>query len=242
MPGSARTSAGWFTLCFAVAGLALIPGVGGLAAPGVAAPPIDLPLQARAPQHGSDTLIIMLSGDGGWDASEDGLAASLNAAGPGVVGLDSKTYFDDRKTAEQVAGDLQRIADFYRKTWHTHRLVLAGYSFGGNILPFAWPALSAPTRRSTRLMVLISPTQEANFQISLLEMFDMPSSDDTPLGPALRQVPMHRFLCIYGEDEADDSGCQLPEIPRSSRMERPGAHRFEGYADVIATTILRRLK
>jgi len=58
-----------------------------------------------------------------------------------VVGVDVLRYFWGHKTPEQAAVDLSATMAYYRKHWHVTQFVLAGYSFGADILPVIYNRL-----------------------------------------------------------------------------------------------------
>ncbi|MBP0579861.1 hypothetical protein J8I29_11125 [Labrys sp. LIt4] len=199
----------------------------------------DLPLEISAAPSEQGKLVLFLSGDTGWGGLERSLARRLARAGIGVVGLDARRYFFVKRSPAELARDIERILAVYRRRWHAGRIVLAGYSFGADALPFAWPLLSARTRRETGLIALVGLLPEANFRISLLEMLDLPAADDTPVAPMLLQLPVRRVVCLYGREE--HSACTLPELAGAERIARPGGHDRDGDAGAVAQAILRRL-
>jgi type IV secretory pathway VirJ component len=85
----------------------------------------------------SDTIAVMLSGDGGWAGLDKEVAAALSANGIRVVGLDSLRYFWTARTPEGLAADLGRIIDYYVSQLGKQRVLLVGYSQGADVLPFA---------------------------------------------------------------------------------------------------------
>ena len=61
----------------------------------------DLPLvELHAP--GSDRLVVLLSGDGGWREMDKGIAARLQQQGVSVVGFNSLRYFWGSRTPQQA--------------------------------------------------------------------------------------------------------------------------------------------
>lgn len=199
----------------------------------------DLPLEISAAPAGHGALVIFLSGDTGWGGLERSLVRRLARAGVGVIGLDARRYFFTKRSPAELARDIERVLAVYRRRWHAGRIVLAGYSFGADALPFAWPLLSAKTRQDTRLIALIGLLPEANFRISLLEMLDLPASDDTPVAPMLRHLPVGKVVCLYGREE--HSACTLPELAGAERIARPGGHDRDGDAGAVVQAILRHL-
>ncbi|WP_448949919.1 AcvB/VirJ family lysyl-phosphatidylglycerol hydrolase [Labrys neptuniae] len=202
---------------------------------GLAALPLHISTAARF----NGTIVLFLSGDAGWDDFEQDLAGRLSRAGVDVIGLDSHRYFLEGRKPAELARDLDGLFALYRRRWHGRRLVLAGYSFGADALPFAWPLLSARTRRQTRLIALVGLQSQANFVISLMEMLDLPAADDTPVAPQLQRLPAARVICLYGRAEA--SACTAPELAGAERLARPGGHSRDGDGEGVAQAILRRL-
>jgi type IV secretory pathway VirJ component len=198
--------------------------------------PVEL-LQASKPDG---TLMILLSGDAGWGDLEAAVAARANQAGVSVVGLDCHAYFYNGTTPARLAADLQRLVAFYGKSWHAHRIILAGYSFGADALPFAWKHLPVETRRRTALIALVGLQPAANFQISLWEMLNLPAPDDVPVTAAIPDLPMNKVLCIYGV--RDFEACSLAMLDRATRVPIVGDHELGGNYELVADAILSRLK
>jgi type IV secretory pathway VirJ component len=62
---------------------------------------------------GSDRIVILGSGDGGWAELVSKVSAALARDGIGVVGLNSLKYFWSARSPEQTTRDIERIADQY---------------------------------------------------------------------------------------------------------------------------------
>src|SRR5881628_1208854 len=101
-------------------------------------PKVDnLPLikvPAKAP--GRDELAVLLTGDGGWAQTDKGLSEALTKGGIPVVGWNSLRYFLKRRDPDRSAKDLERILRHYLPLWHKERVILIGYSFGADVMPF----------------------------------------------------------------------------------------------------------
>jgi len=115
----------------------------------------DLPL-VEVPAPGSAPyLAVMLSGDGGWASLDKEVAGVLAGKGMPVVGLNSLQYFWSARTPEQLAADLARVLRHYLTAWGKSKVVLAGYSFGADVLPFAVSRLPAELRNAVALVALL---------------------------------------------------------------------------------------
>jgi type IV secretory pathway VirJ component len=201
--------------------------------------PVGLQLQLHEAARPNHTLLLLLSGDGGWGDLEEAVTNRFNQAGISVVGLNSRRYFFSGSSPTRLAHDLQRILAYYGQQWHARRLILAGYSFGADALPFAWEHLPTATRQKTDLIALIGLQPAANFSISIWEMLDLPAADDTPVELAVRNLPMSKVICVHGVD--DGEACTLPVLKHATRIARPGGHDFDGDYDGVAEAVLKRI-
>ena len=93
----------------------------------------DLPIiEVAAPGNG-DTLVVLISGDGGWAGIDKELAAVLSKRGMPVVGLDSLRYFWRERTPDSTAADVDRLLRHYLAAWKKRAVVLIGYSQGADV-------------------------------------------------------------------------------------------------------------
>ncbi len=107
-------------------------------------PVIEVPALTGAPS--SDSLAIIMSGDGGWAGIDRDIAAALSAKGIFVVGLDSLRYYWAKRTPESLAADTDRMIRYYLAHLNKKRVLLIGYSQGADVLPFAVNRLPAATK------------------------------------------------------------------------------------------------
>src|SRR6266852_4136244 len=95
-----------------------------------------LPLvEVPATSGASDTLVVFVSGDGGWAAIDKAISRVLADHGMPVVGLNALQYFWTKRTPESAARDLQTIIDTHLGQWKKSRVVVVGYSRGADVLP-----------------------------------------------------------------------------------------------------------
>lgn len=204
----------------------------------------DLPIEELPAKGAATTLLILLSGDGGWRDIDKQIGEYLAERGVGVIGLDSLRYFWSRKEPSRIAADLERIADHYRDKWKLQSLALAGYSFGAGIIPITWPELEPNTRSRTTLIALLGLEPTFNLEVSVSGWLGMTSSSNIDVQPYLPTLPKSKVMCFYGVDEKEDgsTACILPGLAGATRIERPGGHHFDGNYQVIADAILKRLR
>jgi type IV secretory pathway VirJ component len=204
----------------------------------------DLPLSELPAKGTAATLVILLSGDGGWRDIDKQIGEYLSDRGVAVVGLDSLRYFWTRKDADQIASDLERISGHYLDKWKLGSLALVGYSFGADVLPMTWPALEPKTQAQTQLIALLGFEPTFDLEVSVSGWLGMASSRNIKVQPYLAGLPKSKVLCFYGieDKESGDTACVLPDLTGATLIERPGGHHFDGNYEVIADAILKRLK
>ena len=66
---------------------------------------------------------------------------------------------------DRVAADLATIIDHYRRKWQRDAVVLIGYSFGADILPFAFNRLPEEQRQRVLMLSLLGFAAAADFEI-----------------------------------------------------------------------------
>lgn len=202
----------------------------------------DLPTQEvpAAPDTHSDDMALMLTGDGGWAGLDQELAARLAAAGVPTVGLNSLKYFWTERTPDETAKDVARVMSYYLTAWNKQRVLLVGYSFGADVLPFVVNRLPPELRARVATVNLLGVDSNASFEIKISGWVG--ADDGGPATrPELAAVPGVPVLCIYGEGESD-SIC--PGLPKTlghttvSLAEVGTGHHFGGEYATLAERIL----
>lgn len=197
----------------------------------------DLPLVELPAPRPTATLAVIYSGDGGWRDIDKTLGELLSRQGIAVVGVDSVRYFWHSRSPEQSAGDLARILAHYHSVWGSRRVTLIGYSFGADILPFAYNRLPADWRQRVTTLALLAPRRGADFEVSISGWLGRSNAKAVPTLPELQRIPPGKVLCVYGAKEKADSLCTAPGVGAITRLERPGDHHFDRRYDIIADAI-----
>ncbi len=169
---------------------------------------------------------LFYSGDGGWRDLDRTVAGEMAAQNYPVVGVDVLRYFWEHKTPEQAAADLAATMAYYRKNWGVKSFVLAGYSFGADILPAIYNRLPSQDQDSVALLVLIALGNSADFEIHVSGWLGQ-SAGEQPLAPELAQMPKDKILCIYGKEEKAETACTGLLNSEANILELPGGHHFD---------------
>ena len=201
----------------------------------------DLPLIELPADKPSDLLAVVLSGDGGWRDIDMNLAENLRKSGVPVIGWDALRYFWREKTPDGTAEDLAAVLQIYMAKWQASRVALIGYSFGADVLPFAYNRLPPDLQGHVVQISLLGFADRADFEITMTGWLGAPpSSDALPVAPELAHVPPGMIQCFYGADE-EDSDC--PSLAKGAEIvKKPGGHHFDGDYAGLAQDILAGLQ
>ena len=207
--------------------------------PRVSIPEVDdLPL-VEVPASGGinrDEMAIIVSGDGGWAELDKSVAEGLSAAGVPTVGLNSLRYFWEPRTPEAAATDLARVITHYSAAWHRERVILVGYSFGADALPFLVNRLDASARARVANVVLLGLSTNAQFEFHVAEWVGQSSGPEYPTVPEVDRLSVP-VTCVRGAEE-EGSACGLLRSPHVHVVTVGEGHHFGGDYERLATVIL----
>ena len=202
----------------------------------------DLPIQEvlAAPDTHGDEMALLMTGDGGWAGLDQELAARLAADGVPTVGLNSLKYFWTERSPQETAKDVARIMSHYLAAWNKQRVLLVGYSFGADVLPFVVNRLPPELRARVATVNLLGIDSNASFEIKIAGWV---GTDDSgpPTRPELSAISGTPVLCIYGEGESDSICPGLPKASEHTTVtlaEVGTGHHFGGEYAALAERIL----
>ena len=204
----------------------------------------DLPLtevqaSASAAPELREAFAVLLTGDGGWAGLDQDVAGALAARGVPVVGFNTLKYFWNAKTPETAAADLARVVRRYGAAWHRPRVLLVGYSFGADVLPFLYTRLPADVRDSVRTVTLMGLSDTASFEFHVSDWIPGASDGGRPTAPEIRRMGGAPVLCLYGQEESD-SPCRGLAGTAVQAVALGGGHHFGGDYGALAGEILAR--
>jgi len=201
-----------------------------------------LPLiEVPSTKGASDTLVVFVSGDGGWAAIDKSVAKELADNGMPVVGLNALQYFWTKRTPDSAAQDFQQICHRYLAAWKKERLLLVGYSRGADVLPFMAARLSPELRSKIRLVALLGPSPTVQFEFHVVDWLHAAASG-LPVRPEVEKLNGHRVLCLSGEDDKESLCRGMRSTPTMNVVMLKGAHHFDGGYEKLGQIILEQLK
>lgn len=194
---------------------------------------LGLPLEIMWPA-GARSVVIFVSGDGGWADLDRSVSKRLAAQGIAVVGWNALRYFWQAKTPARFAEDLARVV---RALPEDATIFAGGYSFGAETVPVVVGAASAdPALSRIAGLTLLGPGTYASFEVSPLDWVRKgTAATDHPVRAAIERAG-RPVLCVSSEGD-DDSGCPASTLPGYARAALPGGHHFGSDFDGLASRV-----
>lgn len=198
----------------------------------------DLPA-VDLPAHGAPrALTILVSGDGGWRDLDKTMGEWLATQGVHVVGLDALHYFWSKRTPEELARDIALLVDA-ADTDDKLPIMLIGYSFGADTIPFAYPLLPKAVQDRVRVVGLLAPGRTTSFQVTISGWLGI-SDTGYSIDPAVAALPPDRVICVFGQEDKD-SACADKSVGAATIVKTKGGHHFDGDYTALAQRFLDRV-
>lgn len=188
----------------------------------------------------SETVTLFYSGDGGWRDLDRDVATQMAELGYPVVGVDALRYFWEHKSPEQSATDLALLMQHYREKWGAKHFVLAGYSFGADVLPAIYNRLPADAKKDVSAVILLAFARSGSFEIEVQGWLGK-AGQEAATGPEMARLPAPKVLCVYGIEEKDESGCTQPQSVGES-LQLPGGHHFDEDYPALAKRLVNAIR
>lgn len=182
-------------------------------------------------------LAIIVTGDGGWAELDKTVAAGVAAAGIPTIGLSSLRYFWTPRTPDAAATDLGRIITHYTAAWHIDRVIVIGYSFGADALPFMVNRLEPAVRERIAHVALLGLESTAAFEFHLAEWVGRSAGEQFPTVPEVDRL-LVPTTCVQGARE-EDSACRLIRNTRARVVTVGVGRHFSGEYGQLVDVILQ---
>ena len=194
----------------------------------------DLPIDTLGSNNMSRPLVLYITGDGGFNSFSKAFMKQWNANGYPVVALNAKSYFWKTKAPEDAAREIAALLDEYLSLWNRNEVVLVGYSFGADVMPFIQTRLTPGMLNKIRHTILFSPSKTTDFAIHLFY-------DDDGSSVAAEINKLNKpALVIFGDKEKD-----LPESQINNKMvtliKVPGDYHYDDNIVGVVNGVVKRL-
>lgn len=201
----------------------------------------NLPVKLIPTTKPAKALIFMISGDGGWTGFDQQLAEHLAEQAYPVVGLDALQYFWSEKTPAGVIKDITPVINHYMKEWKCDEVILLGYSFGANVIPFLVNDFSPEIKGKIKLVAMMSPDEKADFEIHISDMINI-FGDRGDYNVKAEMLKMkEKTLLIFGSDEVPTKFDDLPK-KQFKQVTISGGHHYGNNFDALANGIVNATK
>jgi type IV secretory pathway VirJ component len=186
------------------------------------------------------SLIVLFSGDGGWIDFDDKLAIAFASNGYNTVGFNSRSYFWNKKTPRKTANDLAMLMNIYIKEYQSKNVILCGYSFGADVVPFIYNRLPLNLKNKVKSLVLLSPFASTDFEVHTSDLLNI--GGDKREFKVFKEVEKIKVptYCFYGEQE---SNRPLIELKRNNFFVDllPGDHHYKPSSyQIILNSVIKK--
>ena len=194
----------------------------------------DLPIDTLGSTDTSKPLVFYISGDGGFNSFSKSFIQQWHSLGYAVIALNAKSYFFNSQPPDVAAKDINALLIQYLVLWKRNNIILVGYSFGADVLPFIQTRLSAVILSKIKQTVLLSPSQTTDFAVHL---FYSNSGSSVPAEINKLTKPV---LVIFGEDEKDAPDKNINN-PKAFILKVKGDHHYSNNVENLLSEINKRM-
>jgi len=182
-------------------------------------------------------LIFYVSGDGGYTGFSENICTTINKTGYKIVALNSKSYFNDQKTPEQTTKDIVVYLNTEFSKRKNQQLVLAGYSFGADIVPFISNILPDSLKRKLISVVLLSPSTSTDFETHIWDMLGGNKKRSRDVVAEINKMGTIKTAIIL----ENDAGFPINgiKLKNCDYYKLAGGHHFEGNTNEVVKTMMK---
>ena len=182
------------------------------------------------------SIAIIYSGDGGWQDLDKTIGEWMAKKDIHVLGVSTIKAFWKTREPKQVAADIETMLA-HADPSGSLPVMLIGYSFGADVLPFTWPQLKPETRARIRLLTLLAPEKTTEFHVSVAGWLGIKSGSHSVVD-AIGKLPPDPVLCVFGIEEIEDTPCRPETLPGMEIIHTHGEHHFDEDYPKLGQTIL----
>jgi type IV secretory pathway VirJ component len=182
--------------------------------------------------------VFYISGDGGMNEFSTSLCTAISKAGFSIAAINARSYFWTKKNPEQTANDIAAYLEKKLRNRKNQQLVLAGYSFGADVVPFIVNKHPDSIRRNLTSVVLISPSTSTDFEIHWSDIIGWNKKRSMDVIAAINKMSVRKTATIFGSDENDFPIHDI-KLQSYSNEILPGGHHFDGNTGEVAKIMVK---
>jgi type IV secretory pathway VirJ component len=161
-----------------------------------------LPLTIKGAPISPNPMVFYISGDGGWNSFDKKLANEYETNRMPYIALNSFRYFWSKKSPDQFVKDIVPVLYKYLKEWNKKEIVMIGYSFGAETMPFLITRLPNDLKEKVKLIILITPSKTSDFEIHINDMLMLDGKYDYDVVAEIGKISVPQIFCFFGTNEA----------------------------------------
>lgn len=178
-------------------------------------------------------MVLYITGDGGWDNFSKDLGNQFATDGFSVVALNALKYFWTKKNPEEASQAVTALIEHYSTKFNKEKIVLCGYSFGADVLPFIFNRLPEEIKEKVTCIQLLSPSVYTDFAIHFSYLF---MTNKLSVAKEVQKINKP-VICFYGEDE-EEKPLKNIRMPNFKVIFLNGKHHYENsFAEIVAKGI-----
>lgn len=205
---------------------------------GVCASTPALPITVFPGTDANKPTLFYITGDGGWNRFSTLLVNGLHTKGYSVIGLNALTYFWNKKTPAEVALAINAYLRNYLAAQQTKRIILIGYSFGADVIPFIENRLSPDVFQAIERTLLLSPSSKTDFDIHPLGNWGLYGGQSVPDEISRVAKPV---TVVFGTEEKPVA-FERSKANRTQVVRLTGDHHYNGDVVSVVRFLLPWLK
>lgn len=162
----------------------------------------SFPLIIKSPKVASEqSIVFFISGDGGWNSFDQAFADEYAKLGYHVIGLNALKYFWQKKSPQEAANNIAQILNEYLLLFKKDKIILCGYSFGADVLPFIYTRLPLQIKGQVVKLKMLSPASFTDFEIHISDLLGSKNSlRSMQVASELHKISIPT-ICFYGSEE-----------------------------------------
>jgi type IV secretory pathway VirJ component len=200
----------------------------------------DLPLKEWSATEHDKPLLFYISGDGGMNSFSTSLCEKLHSRGFDVVALNAKSYFWSKKTPDQTAADVNNFLREKLIGRKNQQIVLIGYSFGADVLPFILNRFSKEIDDKVLGSFLMASSGSTDFEIHWSDIFGENTKRNMDVVSEINKLTDEKLVIISASDDKNFAVNKIT-LKRFTREVLPGGHHFDGDTDEIVKVIISNM-